>query len=72
EADGECNSDADCASTGCGREVCTTATADVMTTCEIRQCFSILDSCGCVKGRCTWSLKDEVPAMKTLKRLDVQ
>jgi len=73
EADGECSGDADCVATGCGREVCTTAAhADLTTTCEIRQCFSVLQSCGCVKGRCTWSLKDEVPPMKPLKRLDVQ
>jgi eight-cysteine-cluster-containing protein len=74
EADGECTNDADCASSGCGSEVCTTAAAatDLMTTCEIRQCFSVLDSCGCVKGRCTWSLKTEVPPMKNLKKLDLQ
>jgi eight-cysteine-cluster-containing protein len=74
EANGECDSDDDCASSGCGREVCTTATAaaDLMTTCEVRQCFSVLDSCGCDKGRCTWSLKDAVPPRKTIRRLDVQ
>lgn len=60
---GECASDADCATGGCGGEVCTTAAAvpELMTTCEGRICFTVLDSCGCVDGMCRWSLKDKVP-----------
>ena len=63
EADAECSTDADCAPTGCSSEVCTTAEAGagMMTTCGIEPCFQILDTCGCIEGRCSWSLKDEVP-----------
>jgi len=65
--DGECTSDADCATAGCAGEVCTTkaAAADVMTTCENKLCFSILDRCGCVDGQCSWAIKDAVPADAT-------
>lgn len=63
ESPGECTSDADCATAGCSGEVCTTtsAAAGVMTTCEVKACFSVLDRCGCVDGRCGWSLKPTVP-----------
>lgn len=69
EADGECSSDDDCMATGCSREMCvTTAAAEgIMSTCEDRRCFDVLDACGCVEGRCTWSLKDHVPPVETLK-----
>jgi eight-cysteine-cluster-containing protein len=62
--DGECKTDADCAPTGCGGEVCTTAAekANVVTTCEDRLCFKVLDTCGCHEGHCSWTLKAEVPA----------
>jgi len=65
--DGECTSDADCGTAGCAGEVCTTkaATADVMTTCENKICFSILDTCGCVDGQCSWSIKAAVPPEAT-------
>lgn len=61
--EGECTTDADCATAGCAGEVCTTtaASADVMTTCEAKLCFKILDTCGCVDGQCSWSLKDSLP-----------
>ena len=61
--EGECASDADCGTAGCAAEVCTTRTAaaDVTTTCENKLCFSILDTCGCVDGQCSWSIKDAVP-----------
>ena len=60
EQDGECDDDDDCATAGCSGEVCATteAVAGLMTTCEVRPCFAALDSCGCVEGRCSWSLKD--------------
>lgn len=60
ERDGECESDADCATAGCSGEVCATAdaVAGLMTTCEVRPCFAALDACGCVEGRCSWSLKE--------------
>ncbi len=63
---GECSVDADCARTGCGAEVCTTAAAakDVMSTCEVRPCFSVLDTCGCHEGVCDWTLKAEIPPRK--------
>lgn len=60
----ECKTDADCATAGCGSEVCTTTAeaANVMTACEDKLCFKILDVCGCHDGQCTWTLKAEVPA----------
>lgn len=63
EKDGECATDADCAKAGCSSEVCVTATLapEVMTTCEARPCFAVLDTCGCVEGRCSWSLAQELP-----------
>lgn len=68
EADGECSSDADCMATGCSSEVCTTkaSAGDLMTTCEVLPCFSAVDSCGCVEGRCRWSLAEAVAAPKTI------
>ncbi len=64
QVDGECETDADCVRAGCSQEICTSteAAADVMSTCEMRPCFEILDACGCVDGRCTWSIKDARPA----------
>ena len=63
ETAGECETDADCQSAGCSQEVCTTKAlaAEVMSTCEVRPCFSVLDTCGCNDGVCAWSLKDTVP-----------
>ncbi len=68
QADGECTTDADCKTAGCGREVCTTTTeaANVMTTCDVKLCFSILETCGCNEGLCNWSLKTEIPAGQKL------
>jgi eight-cysteine-cluster-containing protein len=65
--DGECTTDDDCATAGCAGEVCTTKSAatDVMTTCENKICFSILDTCGCVDGQCSWSILDAVPLEAT-------
>jgi len=59
QADAECTTDADCGRGGCGNVVCTTAVAatDVMTTCEDRPCFAVLDACGCHDGRCTWTVR---------------
>jgi eight-cysteine-cluster-containing protein len=64
ETAGECKTDADCARAGCGQEVCTTGkmAAEVMTTCEMRLCFDVLDTCGCHDGVCSWALKAEVPS----------
>ncbi len=63
EVAGECTTDADCARAGCSSEVCTAAASagDVMTTCEVQPCFSVLDTCGCVEGRCRWSIRDTLP-----------
>ncbi|MCB9779125.1 MAG: hypothetical protein H6742_11225 [Alphaproteobacteria bacterium] len=63
EADGECSADADCAATGCSGERCVAASVagDLMSTCEVQPCFQVLDHCGCVEGRCSWSLKDAAP-----------
>lgn len=57
---GECSSDADCARTGCSSEVCVSkavADAGLMGACIERPCHAVLDVCGCVEGRCSWSLK---------------
>ena len=65
EADGECTTDADCATGGCSQEICATPKAleGIMSTCEARPCFQVLDACGCNEGRCTWSVKaDARPA----------
>lgn len=64
QAEGECQTDADCKATGCGSEVCTTVAeaANVMTTCEDKPCFQVLDACGCHEGQCTWTVKAELPA----------
>ena len=64
EAAGECDDDADCGRSGCGSEVCTTIAeaGNVMTTCEDRACFAVLDTCGCHDGRCTWTVRPAGPA----------
>lgn len=67
EADGECVKDADCARTGCGSEVCTTASAaaaGLATTCEVLPCFGAVDTCGCHAGRCQWTVLDEPRARR--------
>jgi len=58
EHDGECTSDDDCVNVGCSNEVCVpaSAAADLMTACEVRICYSVLQSCGCHEGRCTWTV----------------
>ncbi len=63
EADNECTADTDCIAAGCSTEICTTKAAaeGLMSTCENRPCFAVLDSCGCDQGRCQWSLKSAVP-----------
>lgn len=64
EADGECSSDADCVASGCSQELCTSTAAaaeGLMSTCEMRPCFKVLDACGCVEGHCRWSLKELAP-----------
>jgi eight-cysteine-cluster-containing protein len=62
-ASGECASDADCARAGCASEVCVAAkqAPEVMTGCDVLDCFSVLDSCGCHDGLCTWTLKLPAP-----------
>lgn len=59
EQQGECQADADCARGGCSGEICATpaALADLMSTCEELACFQLLDTCGCIEGRCAWTLK---------------
>ncbi|RME20765.1 MAG: hypothetical protein D6798_19730 [Deltaproteobacteria bacterium] len=59
EADGECVTDGDCAVGGCSGEVCAPARAleGRMGSCEVLPCFSVLDRCGCVEGRCSWTIK---------------
>ena len=59
EAEGECTADEDCARSGCSQEVCVpkAEAAGLMTPCDVQPCFAVLDQCGCVEGRCRWSLK---------------
>lgn len=67
EADGECSTDADCRTGGCSGEVCATVAAveGLMGTCEVLPCFSILKECGCVEGRCSWSVGPPQPRADT-------
>lgn len=65
EARGECVQDADCVRQGCGGERCVAASAEPMlSTCEDRPCFHVLDRCGCAESRCRWTLKDALPQGK--------
>lgn len=70
EADGECASDADCVAAGCSGEVCLpkTAAEGLMTSCEVRLCYSVLQSCGCRAGRCAWTLGREKLDKKLVPR----
>ena len=64
---GECSTDAECSTGGCSGEVCATskAVAELMTSCDRKRCFDVLDRCGCNEGECTWTLKDAVaPPLK--------
>jgi eight-cysteine-cluster-containing protein len=56
ETDGECAQDADCVKTGCSSELCIakSAAAGVMSTCEVRTCFQVLEACTCQQGHCRW------------------
>lgn len=60
EVAGECTVDADCAVAGCSREVCLPAAKapEVITTCEVLPCFSVLSSCGCKEGLCNWTVTE--------------
>ena len=59
---GECSADSDCVKTGCSQELCVAASAsELMSTCEILPCFSVLKECGCVEGICAWQIEDEPP-----------
>lgn len=74
ETDNECTADDDCVAAGCSTEICTTrkAAEGMMSTCENRPCFSVLDACGCNAGRCQWSLKESVPTSGPLLELPPQ
>ncbi len=72
QVEGECSTDADCATAGCSQEVCLPAAkkGEIMTTCEILPCFGAVEACGCHEGLCTWSLKDA--SEPVLPRLPIQ
>ena len=58
---GECTADTDCQRAGCSQELCiasTEAAMGVMSTCEVRPCFAVLEACGCHDGVCAWSVGD--------------
>ena len=66
ESPGECARDSDCATAGCGGELCISAAnaaAGVSTTCEQRPCFQALDRCICQANTCQWTVRAEVPAL---------
>ena len=73
ETDGECTADADCVKTGCSSELCIakSAAAGVMSTCEMRTCFQVLESCTCQQGHCRWVVGAHKPATNE-GALDVQ
>ncbi len=54
----ECASDSDCKTVGCSGEVCVKASEEEMlTTCDVLPCYRVLDSCGCLDGRCRWTIR---------------
>ena len=71
EAAGECVGDADCAPAGCAKEVCTTTTAatTVTTSCDVLDCFAVLDTCRCAAGTCTWDLRLPAGLLKPIPGL---
>jgi len=73
ETDGECTQDADCVRTGCSSELCIakSAAAGVMSTCEVRTCFQVLQACTCQQGHCRWVVGAREPS-PTDGALDVQ
>ena len=64
---GECTSDADCVRTGCNGEVCVPSdqAGEVFTTCEVRLCYHVLDSCSCIEGQCGWTLHPDGEKVET-------
>jgi eight-cysteine-cluster-containing protein len=74
ETPGECATDADCSPAGCSQEVCGPARSagSVTTTCEILPCFSVLDTCGCHAGVCTWTIKAGGPPLRRRPGADPQ
>ena len=64
ETDGECVADADCVKTGCSGELCIAKSAaeGVKSTCEVRTCFQVLESCTCQGGHCRWVVGVRKPA----------
>ncbi len=59
---GWCESDSDCTTGGCSRQVCQSKSEEpVATTCEYRECYDSTQyamSCGCVDGKCEWHSGD--------------
>src|SRR5262249_11833090 len=53
DAENACSSDQDCAKQGCSDEVCVSAPASVVTSCDWHEWFPRED-CGCVDGTCMW------------------
>lgn len=74
EQDGECATDADCVRAGCSREVCLPRkeAEGLMTTCEILPCFSVLDTCGCHAGRCTWTVSADAGRPGRMHHLPIE
>jgi eight-cysteine-cluster-containing protein len=64
EIDRECVADADCVRTGCSSELCIAKSAaeGVMSTCEVRTCFQVLESCTCQGGYCRWVVGARKPS----------
>ena len=58
EREAECTTDDDCMTSGCSGETCTTQddAGELVSACEVLECFEVLDECGCQQGRCRWSI----------------
>ncbi|GEM_PF-2214321 len=78
EAAGECATDEDCVAVGCSTEMCVASSqSGLMSTCERLPCFTVLSSCGCNEGLCTWTVSapeipDEVPEGSGVKSPESQ
>ncbi len=62
QSPGECATDGDCVTSGCSSELCVPKSAgQMMTTCEVKPCFAVLQTCGCHDGQCTWTVGTAAP-----------
>ncbi|MEM6927645.1 MAG: hypothetical protein AAF602_12000 [Myxococcota bacterium] len=63
QSSGECEADGDCQTSGCSNELCIAKSAgQMMSACDMRPCFEVLEACGCHDGQCTWTVADAAPS----------